>query len=231
MSAKTTTETPLAPPEPAKRRGRPRKTEAERDDGNRRQKLISAAAKLFRKKGFSATSTRDIAAAVGMRSGSPFYHFKSKEALLAAVMEEGMSRAIEQQNQLDAAPLATPLAATPQLRLRQLVRCHFQVLLGTGSDFIPVMLYEWRSLNTRQRARVVQLQVEYEAAWQPVLASLSAQGALRGEPKLAKLMLFGALNWAAQWFSPKGTASLDQLTEQVMCMFLHDVHVQQLKVA
>jgi AcrR family transcriptional regulator len=44
-------------------RGRPRKTVAERDDGNRRQQLIAGAAKLFRRKGFDATSTRDIAAA------------------------------------------------------------------------------------------------------------------------------------------------------------------------
>ena len=70
-------------------RGRPRKSEDERDDGNRRHELLTQAARLFRLKGFDATSTRDIAAAVGMHSGSPFYHFKSKDALLYAVMEEG----------------------------------------------------------------------------------------------------------------------------------------------
>jgi AcrR family transcriptional regulator len=73
-------------------RGRPHKTEDQRDSGNRRLVLLSAAARLFRKQGFDATSTRDIAAAVGMHSGSPFYHFKSKGALLYAVMAEGNSR-------------------------------------------------------------------------------------------------------------------------------------------
>src|SRR5215204_6634728 len=83
---------------PAKRpRGRPRKTLGERDDGNRRRALIRGAARLFRRKGFDATSTRDIAAAAGMQSGSPFYHFKSKQSLLFAVMEEGMRSAIEHQ--------------------------------------------------------------------------------------------------------------------------------------
>ncbi|RZL54299.1 MAG: TetR/AcrR family transcriptional regulator, partial [Variovorax sp.] len=75
---------------PRRARGRPRKTEGERDDGNRRRELIEGAARLFRQQGFSATTTRDIAAAAGMQSGSPFYHFESKEALLAAVMLEGM---------------------------------------------------------------------------------------------------------------------------------------------
>src|SRR5207244_221230 len=93
----------LSPPvaAPAKRpRGRPRKTLDERDEGNRRQQLIRAAAKLFRRKGFDATSTRDIAAAVGMHAGSPFYHFESKSALLYAVMEEGMRSAMERQSRV-----------------------------------------------------------------------------------------------------------------------------------
>src|SRR5690349_10855575 len=89
---------------PAKRpRGRPPKTQDERDDGNRRRALIAGAARLFRRKGFDATSTRDIAAAAGMQSGSPFYHFRSKQALLFAVMEEGMRHAVERQRQAIAA--------------------------------------------------------------------------------------------------------------------------------
>ena len=63
---------PVAPEAlPRRTRGRPRKTADERDDGNRRQELLRAAARLFRQQGFAATSTRDIATAAGMRSGSP----------------------------------------------------------------------------------------------------------------------------------------------------------------
>ena len=39
---------------------------------------MEQAARLFLVKGYAATTTRDIAAAVGMHSGSPFYYFKSK---------------------------------------------------------------------------------------------------------------------------------------------------------
>src|SRR4051812_40947846 len=191
----------LSPPlaAPAKRpRGRPRKTLDERDEGNRRQQLIRAAAKLFRRKGFDATSTRDIAAAVGMHSGSPFYHFKSKGALLNAVMEEGMRSALHRQDAaLQAAGLAN--AAAPAL-LRVLIRNHFDVLLGPGSDFIPVMLYESRSLTARQRSLLAKLQSDYEAVWAPVLQALSRTGQLKGSVKLSRLLIFGALNWSVQWF-------------------------------
>ena len=198
-------------------RGRPRKTVEDRDDGNRRQEVLRSAARLFRRKGFHATSTRDIAAAAGMQSGSPFYHFKSKGALLYAVMEEGMRSAIlRQQAALEGAPAA---AAE---RLRVLVRNHFDILLGTGSDFIPVMLYESRSITARQRVLLAQLQSAYEAPWTPVLEALRAGGRLRADVKLARLLIFGALNWSAQWYDRRKGASLDELSAAAINLFIGD---------
>lgn len=210
-------------------RGRPRKTLDERDDGNRRVDLVNAAARLFRKKGFDATSTRDIAAAVGMHSGSPFYHFKSKGEILNAVMEEGMRSALQRQAAaLQAAGLST--AEAPAL-LRVLIRNHFDVLLGPGSDFIPVMLYESRSITARQRSLLAKLQSDYEAVWEPVLEALTKAGQLKGPVKLSRLLIFGALNWSVQWFDAKKDASLDDLTDAAMALFIGEAPAKQTKPA
>lgn len=197
-------------------RGRPRKTLLERDDGNRRAALLATAAALFRSQGFAATTTRDIAAAAGMQSGSPFYHFKSKDALLFAVMQEGMRAALaRQQATLQALALQPPLA-----QLRGLVQTHFAVLLGPDSDFIPVMLYESRSLNSAQRAELAALQSQYEALWVPVLTALHASGALRAPVGLARLLILGALNWSVQWFDPRKPASVDDLSDAALALFV-----------
>jgi AcrR family transcriptional regulator len=217
-------------PAVAKPRGRPRKTLEEREDGNRKSDLVAAAAKLFRKKGFDATSTRDIATAVGMRSGSPFYHFKSKGDLLYAVMAEGMRSAIEKQQltlqkaSISSFSLSNKEQSRQEIRglLSVLIRHHFEVMLGAGSDFIPVMLYEWRSLTPRQRTTMAQLQRDYEAVWLPVLEALFASGQLKCPVKLARLLIFGALNWSVQWFDAKKEASLDDLTEAAMALFIRD---------
>jgi TetR/AcrR family transcriptional regulator, cholesterol catabolism regulator len=216
-----------ATPAMAKPRGRPRKTLEEREDGNRKNDLVAAAAKLFRKKGFDATSTRDIATAVGMRSGSPFYHFKSKGDLLYAVMAEGMRSAIEkQQLTLQNANLLLLNKERSKQETRRLlqvlIRHHFEVLLSPNSDFIPVMLYEWRSLTPRQRTTMAQLQRDYEAVWLPVLEALFASGQLKCPVKLARLLIFGALNWSVQWFDAKKEAGLDDLTEAAMALFIRD---------
>lgn len=205
--------------EPRRPRGRPRKTAEEVDDGNRRRKLMDGAARLFLTKGFAATTTRDIAAAAGMHSGSPFYHFESKGALLHAVMNEGMVMALQSQQQ---AMAALPPGATPHEQLRVLIRHHFEILLGPRSGFIPVMLYEWRSLTPAQRKGIARVKDAYEAAWMPTLEALSRQGALQATPGVARLFLFGALNWAVQWFAPKGGKSLDELTGEALALFIRE---------
>jgi len=234
----TASETPSATPAellPKRPRGRPRKTEGERDDGNRRQDLLAAAARLFRHKGFDATSTRDIAAAVGMHSGSPFYHFKSKSALLFAVMQEGMHAAMARQAQAlqPAAPQSktpdltgrtdltdlTNLTDTPSAQVRRLIRAHFDTLLGPGNDFIPVMLYESRALTAAQRSALAKLQADYEAAWTPVLQALHASGELQAPVKVSRLLILGALNWAVQWYDRQKGLSLDELTDAAMALF------------
>lgn len=212
---------------PRRPRGRPRKTAEELDDGNRRRKLMDTAAKLFLTQGFAATSTRDIAAAVGMHSGSPFYHFESKSALLFAVMNEGMATAMQsQQAALDALAQRQP-QATARERLRVLIRHHFEVLLGPHSGFIPVMLYEWRSLTPAQRKSIASVKDTYEAVWMPTLEALARQKALQADPAVARLFIFGALNWAVQWFAApkkknnnKQGKSLDELTDEALALFI-----------
>lgn len=196
--------------------GRPRKTVGELDEGNRRRLIIEGAARLFRAQGFNATSTRDIAATAGMHSGSPFYHFESKNALLYVVMEEGMTNAAK--NQQAALACLAP-GASPRERLRALVRHHFEVLLGPDSDFVPVMLYEWRSLTPEQQTGIAHVKDRYEAQWAPELQALHDAGALKADADVARLFIFGALNWAVQWFAPQGAKSLDELTAQAMLLF------------
>ncbi len=201
-------------------RGRPRKTQDERDDGNRRPDLLKAAARLFRQKGFAATTTRDIANAAGMQSGSPFYHFKSKDALLFAVMEAGMHAALaQQQGVLGDAAYA---ALSPANQLRRLVHAHFEILLGPGNDFVPVMLYEWRSLQRPQRKVLRQLIADYEALWIPVLQALQDRGQLKAPVSVARLLILGALNWSVQWFDPAKGASVEVLGEHAVAMFIQE---------
>jgi AcrR family transcriptional regulator len=53
----------------------------------RREQILAAALELFRKQGFEGTTTRQIAAELGMSNGNLYTHFRSKDELLAALMD------------------------------------------------------------------------------------------------------------------------------------------------
>src|SRR5437763_16940387 len=64
------------------------------NESSRRAELLRVSAKLFREKGFDGTSIRDISAAAGMHSGSPFYHSKTKQDILVAVMQQRLAEGL-----------------------------------------------------------------------------------------------------------------------------------------
>lgn len=189
------------------------------EEANRRDDIVRAAGRLFHDKGFEATTVRDIAAAVGMQSGSPFYHFGSKHDILLAVMEQGLREALQRAE----AAVADP-ALTPDARLHALVRTHFALLHDGGNEFVTVLLYDWRSLPAGHRQQLAELKDRYDALWQRSLDELQAAGRLGVDAKLARLMILGAINFSATWFRPAAAADggfdLDRIAEQTVRMFL-----------
>src|SRR5258708_20913835 len=57
-----------------------------------RQQSLDVAAKLFRARGYTETSLRDIGKQAGMKAGSLYYHFASKEELAAEVLRIGVQK-------------------------------------------------------------------------------------------------------------------------------------------
>ena len=121
-----------------------------------------------------------------------------------------------------AASRGTAARGRAGVALRRLIRKHFDMLLGPGRDFIPVMLYESRSITPRQRAVITHLQREYEAAVGAGARGAGRQRAAQGRRVLARLLIFGALNWSVQWYDPQKRASLDDLTDAAMALFIHE---------
>lgn len=56
-----------------------------------RQEIVAAADRLFYERGFEATSFADIASVVGLSRGNFYYHFKTKDEILQAVIARRLS--------------------------------------------------------------------------------------------------------------------------------------------
>mgnify|MGYP000863103757 CR=1 FL=1 len=183
-------------------------------EASRRDELLRAAARLFVEKGFAATTTRDIAEAVGMRSGSPFYHFRSKQELLRAAIIEGLEAGHQR---LQA---AIEGIGEPAQRLRVMIRTHLGILLE-GDCHAPMLLYESRSVDVSGRTEIAAATDRYQQIWQRTLDELAASGRLSSSARPLRLLLFGMLNGVTQWYRADGELSLDEIAEAASNLFLH----------
>jgi AcrR family transcriptional regulator len=180
------------------------------EETNRRADIVRAAGRLFHEKGYSATTIRDIADAVGMRSGSPFYHFKTKHDMLRAVVLEGIGTINE------AVAKAANSGKSPRTTFEAMLRAHLDQLLGEqGRDFAATLLHESRHLDPGELAEVVALKDRYETMWQKVLRDLKRAGLITDDSGVARLFLMGALNWTVQWYRPDGSRNIAQIARQL----------------
>jgi AcrR family transcriptional regulator len=193
-----------------RKRGRPIQSESD----SLRKDIIAQSAALFRSQGYANTTVRDISAAVGIQPGSWFYHFKSKQEILAAVVEQGLLQSLAESEAIAAQSLP------PRAAFKQLVMAHLHTLHAPDHHFITVLLYEWRSLDQPNRARIIKLKDRHEAIWDAVIAALHRSGDWAMPTRLDRLLMFGAMNWSAQWYKPGAGGGLDELAEHVVRFIL-----------
>lgn len=178
-----------------------------------RGRLLREAARLFREKGYERTTVRDLAAAVGIQSGSLFHHFRTKEEILKAVMVETI--------RLNTAVMQAAMseANSSREKLRALISAELESINGQTGEAMAVLVFEWRSLSEASQAEVLELRDIYEALWLDVLSGLKEEGALNADPFVVRRMLTGALSWTVTWYRPdRGGLTQDGLTDQVVAM-------------
>ena len=108
----------------------------------------------------------------------------------------------------------------PEQRLVKLIRSQLGTILEEGNDFIPVLLYDWRSLSEPNRRRIVELKDRYDALWQQVIDELKRAGHMPGDAQLVRLLILGAVNWTGTWYRAGGRLSLDEVAQGAARLFL-----------
>ena len=161
---------------------------------NRRQHLLDAAAGLICRRGYHATSMRDIGRATDMLPGSIYYHFASKDELLVAIYAEGVRRIAERVDK------AAARATDPMKRLEAACVAHLEMLL-TDSDYAQVVVRVLPEDVPAVSVRLTALRDDYEERFRRLIAALKLP---KARQRYARLTLLGGLNSAQAWYRPGG---------------------------
>jgi len=179
-----------------------------------RQAILHAAAGLFRQRGYAAVSLRDIAEAVGMKTGSLYYHFSSKESLVEEILTLGT------QGAFDASRAAVEAlgAADPVDKLGAVVLAHTR-FLHDEADFASANLKILQQVPPQIRERHVRQDRAYGHYVSGIIDEIAAAHGLAPglDPSILRMLCFGAMNWSISWYDPQG-ASPTQIADQLMTM-------------
>jgi TetR/AcrR family transcriptional regulator, cholesterol catabolism regulator len=180
-----------------------------------RQSILHAAAGLFRKRGYAAVSLRDIAEAVGMKTGSLYYHFSSKESLVEEILALGTQGAFDASK---AAVETLGPAADPVDKLGAVVLAHTR-FLHDEEDFASANLKILHQVPPAIRERHVRQDRAYGQFVARIIDEIAATHGLAPgvDPSVLRMLCFGAMNWSISWYDPKG-ASPSQIANQLMTM-------------
>jgi len=176
--------------------------------------IVAAAAKLFARDGFGATSLDDIAEVLGATKGALYYHIKNKEEILRliyltvlTVSEEPLRRIVE-----------ADLPAAE--KLRQAVEHQTSV----AADRSPAMIVFYREqphLTGPFAKEIILRKKAYERYFEQIIEEGQASGVFQPDvdPKIATFGLLGMCNWLSQWYKSSGQYS----HQQIAAMFVNMV--------
>lgn len=164
----------------------------------RRREIVRVAAILFDEQGYHQTSMEDIAEAVGIRKPSLYYYFKSKDELLFWIHEEFVDWLLERHD----ARLKLPLTAT---QLVHEMIADILELMETHRGHVRVFFEHYRELADEHKAKIKRKRDRYHAMVEEFVRRGIETGEFRPvDARLTTLAIFGAANWAYQWYLSDG---------------------------
>jgi TetR/AcrR family transcriptional regulator, cholesterol catabolism regulator len=180
----------------------------------RQQDVVVAAAKLFAQRGYDQTSVPDLARELGLATGSLYHYFGSKEQLLIQICDQLMDPLLERARE------ATAKDATPEQRLRELVRLWVSHVIDHRDHMLVFQQQrhaiqhgaQWRSVRASRKA--------FEDLVADVLAQLHSPADPPEQRRLLIAALLGMVNHTAQWYRPSGRLTAQQIADGYVDLLL-----------
>ncbi len=188
--------------------------------------ILDAAAAVFMRLGFAATSLDDISDNYGASKGIIYYHFRSKTTLFFAVQRRAMELTREAIMGVATGP------GTARARLERMAIAH-TLLMMDHLDYLRVAaqgleLHLSGRTTEDERTELAQITALRDANERLYLNVLN-EGVESGEfrranTRVAVKPLLGALNWTSRWYQPRegqSAAERERLAEEIAHFAVH----------
>jgi AcrR family transcriptional regulator len=179
------------------------------------EKLMRVSVELFAQHGYAQTSVQQIVDAAGVTKGALYHYFKSKDDLLFDIYDRLLSM---QREHLEAI-VARGLDPEQTVRLV----CEDVIVTSIeGLDDGAVFFRSQHMLSEKRQREVKQRRRAYNDAFEGILARGRADGVFRTDipPAILIAHFFSDVHYLAQWYSPDGPLSKQQVASELTDLYL-----------
>ncbi|MGV3765711.1 MAG: TetR/AcrR family transcriptional regulator [Chitinophagaceae bacterium] len=164
-----------------------------RKNSTKKEAIIETASHLFREKGFSATSMRDLAEKVGVEAASLYNHIQSKAELLQEICFRVANQFI---THID----AIERNEDPALhKLEAIIRFHIRMMLDQYEN-VYISDHEWRHLPEPYLSNFLNQRRSYRKRLAALIEKGIQQGEMKNiEPYVAVLTILSAISGLESW--------------------------------
>ncbi len=184
---------------------------------NRKEEIVTMASKLFKEKGFSAVSMRDIAQSLGIKAASLYNHITSKQEILSIIIigvAEKFTSGMDEVVNSDDDTIS---------KLERIIELQVNITVN-NSDALGSLNNDWMHLSEPQLSYFLELRNQYEESFRQVIKSGVQKGAL--EPLNIEVMLFSILSTLRTlylWYAKKEGVDTKELVVQMKKVLLRGV--------
>lgn len=184
---------------------------------SKKQEISNCAASLFRKKGYKATSMRDIAQQVGMKAASLYNHISSKEELfsdllleMATLFTNGMSDIYN--SSLNASE-----------KLEKLISLHVRLTIE-HTDAISLIVGEWVHLPESNLKKYIAHRNGYEKKFREIIDQGKKENLYKDiDSDLILFSILSTLRSLYSWYSKNTKYNTIELEKQIVESLLNGI--------
>jgi AcrR family transcriptional regulator len=171
--------------------------------------IMEAAARLFRDRGYSATSMRDLAKAVHLQASSLYSHINSKQEILREICFHNAHRFLAGIEEIEQA------YPTPREQVRQLIFLHLEIATSDATS-ITAFNDEWRHLEEPDLGQFIKLRKGYENRFRAIIEAGIEAGTFQDiNPTIVMYTILSSLRWVYDWSQTGKTISVEEIGEQI----------------
>jgi AcrR family transcriptional regulator len=184
---------------------------------DRKSEIIAIAAKLFKEKGYSAVTMRDIAQAMDIKAASLYNHIKSKQEILVLVIIElaeeftsGMNKIVHSNE-------------TAIQKIEKVIQLHVEITIR-DADALASLNADWMHLADTELTYFIKMREEYEANFRAIVTKGIAEGEFKKlNPEVIIFSMLSTLRTLYLWYGRKKSLNAATLKSDMTRVLLSGI--------